>query len=145
MDEAVKNGEAAKMEEKAKGGETGNPVTQPTPTPEEIAAMNSAAMMNVLMSSLPVLAPMYFEMRTKELDAAKTKGEQEATLWGKALKYEVFFISSVLISGFGATAALAFTGQVASAEKIAFALFGFIGGRGFLHIRGLISSTSKRD
>ncbi|WP_250479132.1 MULTISPECIES: hypothetical protein [unclassified Caballeronia] len=82
------------------------------------------------------------EARTLSVD------KQNAELlrfWKSAVFLEAAFIGAVLLLGFGACVALAFApGGLATAEKIAFALFGFIGGRGFMHIRALSESPGKK-
>ncbi|MTV36268.1 hypothetical protein [Duganella radicis] len=137
------------MEDAAPAAENAKPEAlpppKPEPSPEEKAAAESAAMVQALMTALPVLAPAYVQMKSQELDAIKENNAKQAALWEKALTLESVFIGLVLFGGFFATAMLAYVNQVASAEKVAFALFGFIGGRGFLHIRGLINSATKRD
>lgn len=94
--------------------------------------------------ALPAIVPTLDKLMNERTAAIREHNQVQGALWEKALILEAVFIGAVLVGGFAAATALALSGQTASAEKIAFALFGFLGGRGFLHIRGLISSGTKK-
>ncbi|KAF7962472.1 hypothetical protein AWV80_21280 [Cupriavidus sp. UYMU48A] len=80
----------------------------------------------------------------KRTKAVTDSNEKQLSLWKLAVWLEAGLIMLVVGGGFAACTALAIAAQYDRAEKIAFALFGFIGGRGFLHIRALVMDTGKR-
>ncbi|MCU6434649.1 hypothetical protein LPB67_12795 [Undibacterium sp. Jales W-56] len=82
--------------------------------------------------------------QAESIEAIREHNNVQAKLWGRALWAEAIFVATVIFSGLGFAAYLACINQIGTAEKIAFAVFGFIGGRGFLHIRGLMDSRSKK-
>lgn len=118
------------------------PVNESTPSPAP-AAVDISALIPVIMLGVKDVVAAVAESRNAANALILEDNKTQMKLWNRAVCLEGILILVVLIGGFGASMAFAMSGQTASAEKVAFALFGFIGGRGFLHIRALISSASK--
>ena len=115
----------------------GNEKKEPT-TDETMAQVGQA-----LVENFPTLIPALAKVHAERAEAIREYNQVQSRLWGRAMNFEAILIGMVILGGFGASGWLAYIGQIQSAEKIAFALFGFIGGRGFLHIRGLIESSKR--
>lgn len=94
-------------------------------------------------SLIPALLLIAEKIMKGNEDFLREHNATQSKLWKLALIFEGAFIALVLFGGFIAVAVLACHGRPDSAEKIAFGLFGFIGGRGFLHIRGLMEGAAK--
>ena len=109
-------------------------------TPELLHAFGKVIELTapIVGESVRVLLAQYQATTRQQIRSTVAHNTIQARLWARAIVWEAVFIGSVLTGGLGLAIAMTVAGQVASAEKIAFALFGFIGGRGFLHIRGLM-------
>lgn len=112
-----------------------------SPDPKNPTADIAVALNNVA----ALIVPVFEKARGDATEAIREYNQAQVKLWGRAMWLESIFIGIVLVGGFSAVIALAMVSQIASAEKIAFALFGFIGGRGFLNIRGQMDAASKRN
>jgi hypothetical protein len=116
----------------------GNMEQQPvdeSPTPTPTPPSEPDALSPAIMAALGLV----IEFKKSTILATEKHNAIEGQLWNRAIWMEFGLILAVLLGGFGAATAFALTGQTASAEKVAFALFGFIGGRGFLQIRSLMT------
>lgn len=119
------------------------PVNDSTPTPQP--AVDLTLLIPAVVLGVKEIIAAASASRDARNALVVADNVEQLKLWNKAVWLEGALILAVLLGGFGACIAFALSGQTGSAEKVAFALFGFIGGRGFLNIRTLINASAKRD